>query len=325
MRLVVKCLLGLIVTAFLIGVIFILDQRFQIFAVVFSEKNLSPREKLSARIPTAVLLWNHNGTVRASKIKKWNPVNLIQGENPRWSPRGRRFVFTRNNDVWLMRIDLKPPVKILENVVTKHGTGAYWNETGESIIAIRRENPRQVIKLDLESGDIHLIHDEGRPPFRNYPLSQGAHLRYQERYLLTFTLGDGHRTMIIDLVDKKYITNKLMRAGDCGPAWSPNGQFLVMTRRGSFIEGRPLYWAEFDRSTEQVSPSSYLIGLGRCGNAAISNDSAYVAYASAENIFCWEVNRAVKEKRHGIQLTFDGHNDEPSLFIYPDKAPSTFN
>ena len=270
------------------------------------------------------MLWESNGIVKASALKRWKPVTLTQGENPRWSPGGQQFVFTMNNDVWLMRIDLAPPVKIIENVVTEYGTGAYWSETGDGIVAIKRQNPQQVIKLKLASGKLSLIHDEGQSPYRGYPLSQGADLRFQGRYLLTFTVGEGHRSMIVDLTGKKYIANKLMLAGDCGPAWSPNGRFIIATRRGRYMTARPLYKSDFDGATGRLSPSEYFIGLGRCGNAAVSNDSAYVVYASAGNIYCWNVKQTVEEPRHGVQLTFDGHNDVPSLFIYPDTIPSVF-
>lgn len=324
MKIARKCFWSVMILVVLFGAAFFLDRRFQIFTVVFSEQNLTPREKLAARIPAAVLLWNCDGMVKVSSLKRWNPVSLTQGENPRWSPDGQQFVFTLNHDVWLMRVDLAPPIKIIENVVTEYGTGAYWSETGDGIVAIRRQNPQQVIKLELASGKMSLIHDEGQPPYQGYPLSQGAELRYQGRYLLTFTVGEGHRSMIVDLTGKKYITNKLMLAGDCGPAWSPDGRFIITTRRGRYMTARPLYKADFDGATGRLSPSEYFIGLGRCGNAAVSNDSAYVVYASAGNIYCWNVKQTVEKPRHGVQLAFDGNNDVPSLFIYPGKIPSVF-
>jgi dipeptidyl aminopeptidase/acylaminoacyl peptidase len=325
MKIAGKYFWGIIVLGALCATAFILDQRFQIVTVLFSEQNLSPREELSNRIPTAVLLWSHNGTVKASGLKRWKPVSITQGENPRWSPDGQKFVFTKENDVWLMRNDLAPPVKIIDDVVTEYGTGGYWSETGDGIFAIRRQDPRQVIKLELASGKESLIHDEGQSPYEGYHLSQCAESRFQGRYLLTFTIDDGHRTTIVDLENKKYINNKLMRDGDCGPAWSPDGRFIVATRRGHYLTGRPIYRAEFDEATGGLSPSRYLIGEGRCGNAAISNDSAYVTYASAGNIYCWKVDQTAEKPRHGVQLTFDGHNDQPSLFIYPENIPSAFH
>jgi len=284
-----------------------------------SSGELTPRERLAGEIPTAVLLWSKDGMVTVSSLKKWNPLSITQGENPRWSPDGKKFVFTRDHAVWLMSNDFSKPVKLIEDVVTEHGTGAYWISNGDSILMIRRQKPQQVIKLELTSGKTDIIHDENRPPYKGYPLSQCAELRHNGRYLLTFTTSGSHMGMVVDLKAKRYISNPLMRDGDCEPAFAPDGSFIVNTRRGRFMTERPIYIADFDGLTGQLSASRYLIGKGRCHRSNISNDSKYILYTYSGNNYCWKVKAPISKPQHGIQLTFDGKSSEPNLYIYPKK------
>ncbi len=292
--------------------------------ILSSTEAKSPRQRLAAKIPTAVLLWSRDGVVTASRLALWKPIRITPGENPRWSPDGAGFVFTRGHDVWLMKNDLSNPMRIMKNVVTAYGTGAYWTEDGQAVVAIRRDDARKVVKLDLVSRKIHTIHDEGKPPYRGFRLGQCAELRFRGRYLLTFTADQGHRSMIIDLKNRRYIANALMRKGDCEPAWSPDGRFLVMTRRVRGNINRPLYIAFFDAARGSLSESSYFIGQGRCHRAAVANDSDYVLYESSAQIFCWRVQDRVKKPRNGIQLTTEGKNTDPSLYIFPEQVPPAF-
>ncbi|MEA3232888.1 MAG: hypothetical protein U9Q05_14125 [Thermodesulfobacteriota bacterium] len=284
----------------------------------------TPREQLIERIPTAILLWSEEGIVTGSSLKHWKPMPIAKGENPRWSPDGSQFVFTRENNVWLMQNDLTDPVKIIKGVVTDSGTGAYWTETGDGIVAIRNKNTRQVVQLDLASAKTKVIHDEGKPPFKGYRLTQCAEVRQKGRYLLTFTRDEGHQSMIIDLKGKRYITNELMRKGDCGPAWSPDGKFIVMTRRVRVSMNRPIFIARFDSRTGELSASRYFVGKKRCEDASISNDSLHVLYVSSGNIFVWRVGGHTTGKQDGIQLTHTGKGNGPNLHIFTRKAPKAF-
>jgi len=291
---------------------------------VSSSEVLSPRARFVKKIPTAVLLWSEDGIMTGSSLKHWKPKAIVEGDNPRWSPDGSQFVFTKKNDVWLMQNDLTDPVKIIKGVVTESGTGAYWTEGGDGIVAIRNKNPRQVIQLDLASGKTRVIHDEGKPPFKGYRLTQGADIRYDGRYLLTFTRDTGHRSMIVDLKEKRYITNELMRKGDCGPAWSPDGKFIVMTRRVRVSMNRPIFIARFDSRTGELSASEYIIGKKRCQDASISNDSTHVLYVSSGNIFVWRVGDHITDQQDGIQLTHTGKSNGPNLHIFTGKVPKAF-
>ena len=284
----------------------------------------SSKDHLTAKIPKAVLLWSEDGTVTGSNLSKWQPISITKGENPRWSPEGARFVFTLNNDAWLMSSDLKKKERILKNVVTESGTGAYWTKDGKRVIAIKNDNPRKVIIKNLASGKITLFHDDGKPPFKGYRFTQGAEIRYGGRYFLTFTRDDGHRSIIIDLKEKQYIDNKFMREGDCGPAWSLDESFIVMTRRNRRSMNRPIYVTRFNPKTRKLTPSEYLIGRGRCSNASISNDSNYVLYESSGNIFLWHINGHTDGDQHGIQLTHTKKSDHPNLYIFNKHIPPPF-
>lgn len=292
--------------------------------IISPTKGLPLRAQLAAKIPTAVLLWSENGVVTGTNLKRWKPIPITKGENPRWSPDGRQFVFTRPHDVWLMKNDLSDPVKIISDVVTETGAGGYWTESGESVVAISRKNPKQVIKLELASGKIHIIHNENRPPYKGFRLAQCAELRKNGRYLLTFTRDAGHKSMIIDLLAKRYIANDLMLKGDCEPAWSPDGRFIVMTRRVRTSMNRPLYITKFNSRSGELSVSEYLVGQGRCHYASVSNDSNYVLYVSSGKIFCWRIKDSVEKPQNGVQLTFADQSSGPNLYIFPGKPPKVF-
>ena len=297
---------------------------FCISKTISSTEGLPLRAQVAAEIQNAVLLWSQEGMLTGASFKQWKPIPITKGENPRWSPDGRQFVFTKEHDVWLMKNDLSDPVKIIREVVTEHGTGGYWTESGDGITAISRKNPRQVIRFELASGKTHVIHDENQPPYKGFRLSQCAELRQKERYLLTFTSDAGHRSMIIDLLSKRYIANDLMLKGDCEPAWSPDGRFIVMTRRVRRSMNRPLYITEFNGRSGELSASKYLIGRGRCHNASISNDSNYVLYVSSGNIFFWRVKDSVQKPQNGVQITFDDQSSGPNLHIFSGKLPLAF-
>ncbi len=316
---ILLCLSGLLLLAGAYGYLYL-----QPGSPPASDTVPADRDQLARRMPGAVLLWSRNGWVTASRLSPWMPLQITQGENPRWSPDGERFVFTRGHDVYLMDNRLDRPRKILESVVTEYATGAFWTQDGHAVVAISRRNPRRVILLALDSGRRSLIHDEGRPPFKGYRLSQGADLRFDRRYLLTFTADAGHRSMIIDLVARNYITNELMRKGDCGPSWSPDGRFIVMTRRNRLSPTRPIYMAYFDPQKRSLTPSRYLIGRGRCHRPRVSSDSQWVLYVLSGNIYCWPVRRTVEKPRNGIQLTFDGESTDPGLYVFRNRVPQAF-
>ena len=285
----------------------------------------SSKDHLTAKIPKAVLLWSEDGTVTGTALSSWQPVSITKGENPRWSPDGTRFIFTHKNDVWLMSSDLKSKKRILKNIVTESGTGAYWTNDGKRVIAIKKDNAQQVILKDIATGKITLYHDDGEPPFKGYRFTQCAEIRLGGRYLLTFTRDEGHRSVIIDLEKKQYIYNELMLKGDCAPAWSQDGSFIVMTRRNRKSMNRPIFVTRFNPKTRKVTPSEYLIGRGRCSNASISNDSKYVLYVTSGNIFIWHINVETNGEQHGIQLTHTKKSDGPNLYIFKRHVPAAFN
>lgn len=295
----------------ILGVVYLYSQLMGV--EVFNHDNPSEREKFIGNMPRSDLLWSKSGKIFFSRLKKWRPQAVTDGENPRWSPDGSRIVFTSSDDLYLMNRDFSKARMIIADVVTEFGTGGYWTLDGNGVTAIGTKNPRQVLLYDLKTRKTGIIHDEGQAPFKGYGLSQSAEIRFKGRYLLTFTTDDNHRAMVVDLKKKTYIANELMLKGDCEPAWTPDGRFIVSTRRAL---QRPLYIAKFDAPSRKLSPSQYLIGKGRCHRAAVSNDSRYVLYASKGNIYCWKIGLKPSKSRHGIQLTFDGDNTDPSLFVH---------
>jgi len=291
--------------------------------IVLSHPEDSASTVIMARDPAlsrAMLVWENDGKICLTRLQDNAQLLVTDGRNPRWSPDGQSIVFTRGNDVWLMHRAGRKPVQVYSGVVTEYGTGAYWTPDGKRLVMILKKNPRQVVTLSLQTGKINVIHDEGKAPFRGYELSQCAELRCNDRYLLTFTTDAGHRSMIVDLVGRQYITNRYMREGDCGPSWSPDGRFIIMTRRVRASRKRPLYITFFDAAQGTLSDSEFFIGGGWCHSASISNDSRYVVYVSGGNILLCPVEAVQNGVRQAFRLTATGRGDGPALFIFPDTA-----
>jgi len=303
---------------------------FTYFAIAKNwEKNevesLSKKEQLFAESPFGALIWSQNGTIFGGGFNKWAPFPITKGENPRWSPDGTRILFTRGNDAWIIDKEVSNKMILIKDVVTEYGTGAYWANGGKSVVAINRKDSRKVLLLDLESRKIGLIHDESAPPYHGYHFSQAAELRIDNRFFLTFTTDAGHKSMIIDLVKKKYITNNKMLQGDCGPAWTPDNQYIVMTRRNRKSLNRPIFIAKFDESARRISASEYLIGKGWCGDVSISNDSKYVLYSASGDIFIWKIDDRVKKPQHGVKIVDNNKSSGPNLYIFKaSDLPSAF-
>lgn len=263
-----------------------------------------------------MLVWENSGRICLTRLKDRTTREITVGKNPRWSPDGRCIAFTRQDDVWIIDRAARRPTKVFSGVITRYGSGAYWSLDGKRLIMILKKNPHQVIAVSPQTGKTTLIHDEGLPPFRGYHLSQSAQLRFNDRYLLTFTSDNGHRSMIVDRVGRKYLTNRFMREGDCGPFWSPDGRFIIMTRRVRASRKRPLFITFFDAERGALSESRYFCGEGWCRSASVSNDAKYVVYASGGNIFLCPVQDALAGKPQSFQLTTTGHGAVPGLFIF---------
>ncbi len=287
---------------------------------VFPEDAL-PALSLIKQIPSlgrGMLVWEDSGRICLTRLKDRTTREITVGKNPRWSPDGEFIAFTRQDDVWIIDRVARRPTKVFSGVITRYGTGAYWSPDGRRLIMILKKNPRQVIAVSPQTGKITLIHDEGVPPFRGYHLSQSAQLRFNDRYLLTFTADNGHRSMIVDRIDRRYLTNRFMREGDCGPSWSPDGRFILMTRRVRASRNRPLFITFFNPQKGVLSESHYFCGEGWCCSASVSNDSKYVVYASDGNIFLCPVQEALSGKPQSYQLTSTGRGAVPGLFVFSD-------
>ncbi len=276
-----------------------------------------PGTKAEWKLPKAALLWTRKNMIMFSMLTPWHPVQVTEGESPRWSPDGSRIVFIRGYDVWMMDRDFNKRRLLFKDVVTDGG--AFWTSDGEALTAINGKNPHQVLMYTLRSQKISVLHDESKPPFHNYRLLESAELRLGNRYLLTFTGDDGHHSVIVDLKEKKYIMNDGMKAGDCNPVWAPNGKFLVTTRR-EWV--RPVYMATFAevRGQGTVGESRYLIGAGQSHWPSISNDSNYIVYSDHTNIFIWHIGTPVDGRRHGVQLTKSPESDiSPNIHVFQEQ------
>ena len=273
---------------------------------------MAARQIVAEKIPMGYLVWSRNDTIMMTETRAWAPVELFEGDTPRFAPDGKTIVYTKGSDAYLYKLSSKSHQKILTNVITEYGTGAYWSESGKEIIAISGSDPHLVLRYIVESKETNVLHDENAAPFKGFQLSQGADLRFDNRFLLSFTTDGDHQGFIIDLKEKRYIQNNYMAAGDCEPAWSPDGTFIINTRRS---RQRPLYMSRFDIEKNSLSEAIYLIGKGRCHNTSISNDNNFVTYIASGHIYFWDLRDTVHEEMHGLQLSSEGGNSNPNLYV----------
>jgi hypothetical protein len=221
--------------------------------------------------------------------------------------------------------------KILTNAHT-----ADWAAGGTAVTAIeqdpdaRRQEGYRVLRYELATGEVSLLHDSRNAGFNGYPLAQAAELHPAGRYLLTFTLhgtnGDRHHTYITDLVDARHVYNDQMWRGDCSPGWSPDGAYLTTTARTST---RPVLRAVFDASDGSLATSEHFAGMQTSQGYYIhghrvSNDAAWLvggvlwrsgALSGNREIYLWRVDDPGRDE-HAVRLTFDTEEDHgPSLFV----------
>jgi len=290
-----------------------------------AEDKHAGRRKVADRIPEARLIWSRDERLHHTRLSEWAPKAItpadVDARRPRWSPNGQRIVYERDNQVWIMDADFKNRREVLRNAHT-----ADWDGTNRGITAIT-DGGYKVVHHHLVNGKTEVIYDARQRPWDGNPVSQGAELHPEGRYLLLFKEEPYHSTVVADLENGRYISNKQMRRGDCKPAWSPDGTEILTTARTT---DRPVLITSFDYNKGTVGPSRFLIGLDSvmryyAHDARLSNDGRWVVFGGKQlvgattwggrEIYIWERGAPQSER---ARLTFAGAEDEePSLFI-PD-------
>jgi hypothetical protein len=277
------------------------------------------RTELGRLIPDARLLWIRDDRIYHSRLGQWAPQPAT-GEpgkkgRPRWSPDGTHIAYWAEHPdgtgVWVMAADFSDRRLILPDARV-----ADWTADGNALTAIAADR-QQVLKHDLTTGQTSVIFDSRELPYRDTAirLEQVAELHVSGRYLLIWTEDLGHATLVVDLVNGRYLANERMLGGDCSPAWAPDGSYLVGTAR-DWAHGRAVVRAAFDAETGSIGPSEYFCGEGTCHSERVSNDGNWVVYApelESRELFCWGVG---EPPGTAVRLTFDAAQDlSPSLFI----------
>jgi hypothetical protein len=144
------------------------------------------------------------------------------------------------------------------------------------------------------------------------------------RYLLIFHRKPKHATQIVDLKGRRYISNPQMRRGDCKPAWSPDGSYLLTTAR---MANRPLLKTPFNAAKGIVGQSRRLIGMHGIRyylhDARVSNDGKWLVFGGKvllgarmlgrREIYIWRIGEPQSSM---VRLTFNTAEDgKPSLFV----------
>ncbi len=288
---------------------------------------------LGGRLPGARLLWTSDGRLYVSEAPDFRalalPAPTGRCTGPRWSPDGRQVLFVREDDgVWQMGPGLAGARRLIAGAHT-----ASWTRDGQAVTCIADDGYR-VLRRDLGSGKTAVIYDARKKPWNGRQVSQAAELHPDGRHLLIFRREPGHATEIADLTGGRYIANASMLRGDCGPAWSPDGSYLVLTARTS---SRPVLRADFDAKTGRVSPSRHFVGLGGHTKSRyyihgerVSNDGEWLAFGGVifggpqqsgrREIYLWRIGTP---EAQAVRVTFNtGEDAEPDLFIPPEEEPA---
>jgi hypothetical protein len=304
-----------------------------------SPQEKADRDALGQRLPTARLLWVNDGKVFFSTIKDWAPQQVTGGGQneyrPRWSPDGTKVVFERQGSgVYVMNADFSGKQLVLPDCHT-----ADWADAGAAVTAIEQDGGAaagegfKVVKYTLSGGQTSTIHDSRWAGFNGLSIAQAAELHPAGRYVITFTRGPGgsdHRTYIVDMQDKKYISNSQMDRGDCSPGWSPDGKYCTLTARTS---SRPVLKADFNASTGAVSSATHFAGMDTSyqyyiHGHRVSNDGVWLvagvlwkagSLSGNREIYCWEIGQPDSS---AVRLTFDsGIDQSPSLHVPGGAVP----
>jgi len=289
-----------------------------------SEEQLIAREKLGKVLSGARLLWVNDHKIYHTMLDEWNPELVTKSDRqeyrPRWSRDGAKILFQRGPDrVFMMDADFSNQQEVLRGART-----ADWTGDGAGITAIASDGYR-VLHYRLADGEVSVLYDSRRPPYDGQTLAQSAVLHPSGRYLLSFRREPSHASFIVDLVKKQYLANQQMLRGDCKPAWSPDGKFLLTTARTS---NRPILRASFDKESGDLGTSEVLVRMDKglryyMHDAQVSTNGQWLLFGGKvllgasmlgrREIYIWRFASDIDDI---IRLTFDTNDDDtPSLYV----------
>jgi len=284
------------------------------------------RETLARELPRARLLWTRGDRIYHATLGRFEPRPVTdakpKADGARWSPDGSRFLYVRNGkSVWTMSADFADAREALPGA-----HDAFWTRDGQAITAIADDEYR-VLKLDLDTGRTTVLYDARQKPYNGQKIAQAAELDVTGRYLLVFRREPGHASEIVDLRKRRYIANRQLLRGDCAPAWSPDGSYVISTARTG---SRPVLRADFDAAAGKLGESRLFVGLSGltkqryyCHGERVSNDGEWVAFdglifggtaqRGRREIYLWRIGRPQESV---VRFTFHTAEDmHPSLFV----------
>jgi len=275
-----------------------------------------------------IFIMNADGSAK-KPLTKSNHVDWF----PRFSPDGRRVLFTRSKPPWTSEAKCNRPERWNVHVIDADGTGekilaksaswADWTHDGKKVIFARGH---KAFALDLASGKEEMLLD-GKAQLKGALLQQpqpspdGNHL--------AITLRGRRRAIGIRTRARKTWARGAV-GGGCQMSWFPSGDGLYWVNltgnRGTEIFRTRV---KDGRSVDPKAKRAALAWVDLPGRRSheyfprVSRDGKWLVWCATDyghdhdiydyEVFCWRVGRPIKE---AVRLTFHKGNDRwPDIFV----------